>query len=182
MTSSRPSVFLLVDGYNVIGAWASLKQTYLMSGLEDARRTLVEVLVNYSSYQHFDTRIVFDAYAQNKPGEHEHITQNLSIQFTDAGQTADSYIEKTCAVFHKHNLRRTKRLIVATSDRAQQRVVTGYGAEWISALLLEADVRLARTNVLQKKSSYKRKNGNHLANTLDKQVQDKLTRLRFGME
>ena len=61
MPRSTPLAILLVDGYNVVGSWADLKQTRDRDGLEGARRQLIEVLTNYSAYQDFDTRIIFDA-------------------------------------------------------------------------------------------------------------------------
>lgn len=173
---------LLVDGYNIIGAWSLLQQAVQQEGFEAARQTLIETLVNYSSYRGYETQIVFDAYARDLPGEQEQITQHLSVQFTDFGQTADSYIEKVCATFLRQASARRKRLLVATSDRAQQQTVTGYGAEWMSALQLETDVRFASAGVRQRQRSRKRSGSHYLMNSLDQGVKDKLTQLRFGLK
>ncbi|HAG83482.1 MAG TPA: RNA-binding protein, partial [Cyanobacteria bacterium UBA12227] len=124
---------LLVDGYNVIGAWSSLKQTRDRHGLPAARQELVEVLINYSAFQGYKTEIVFDAQYQKAQTYQETLTTHLGICYTEFGQTADSYIEKFCASFRSKLSEGKQRLIVATSDRAQQLTVVGYGAEWMSS-------------------------------------------------
>ena len=40
---------LLVDGYNMIGAWPSLVKVRQRHGFEAARQELIELLVNYSA-------------------------------------------------------------------------------------------------------------------------------------
>ncbi|MBD1848736.1 NYN domain-containing protein [Leptolyngbya sp. FACHB-711] len=186
MPSSPPQALLLVDGYNVIGAWSDLKQTRDRHGLEEARRELLHSLMDYSSYHSFDTHVVFDAQYQDTPGSREVITSYLCICYTDYRQTADSYIEKTCALFRNDPRKLSQRLIVATSDRAQQLTVVGYGAEWMSAQKLQTEVELMfarvrrqhRTTHRQQKQSTSR----FLASGLDPAAQQRLADLRFGKD
>jgi uncharacterized protein len=173
---------LLVDGYNVIGAWPSLQQARAEGGLETARYELVEALVNYSAFQGFQTHLVFDAYEQATPGVQEIVTQHLAVYFTEFGQTADSYIERVCAQSCSRVASIHQRLIVATSDRAQQLTVTGYGAEWMSASQLEHEVRSAVQGVRQRQKNRKKPASRSLMHALDPRVQDELTRLRFGLK
>jgi uncharacterized protein len=171
---------LLVDGYNIIGAWAELKQVRDRDGLEAARRYLIESLVNYSAFQGFDTQVVFDAQYQDTPGYREVVTNNLAICYTDFNQTADSYIEKACADF-RHDLRKFhQRLIVATSDRAQQLTVVGYGAEWMSAMKLAADVEMCARRVQRKQKANRKSSSRFLSHSLDPIAQQRLSQLRFG--
>lgn len=178
----RPSLqaFLLVDGYNVVGAWPELKKMRDRDGLEAARRGLIEALANYSAFQGFDTQIVFDAQYQDNPSSCEIITQNLSVQYTDFGQTADTYIEKLCAGFRNDIKKFNQRLIVATSDRAQQLTVVGYGAEWMSAQQLAFDVEFTARRVQRKQRSSQRSTQRFLASSLDPAAQKRLAELRFG--
>ena len=132
MTGSTLQAILLVDGYNVIGAWPELVDLRDAQGLNVARNQLAEILANYSAYQGFETLLVFDAYGQRQTHRSETLTQHLSIHYTSFGQTADSYIEISCAKFREDVRKFQRRLIVATSDRAQQLTVIGYGAEWMS--------------------------------------------------
>lgn len=173
----------MVDGYNVIGCWSNLKQRRDRDGLEAARLELVEALVNYSAFQGYETQVVFDAHSQNTPTYSEDITNYLSVCYTDFGQTADTYIEKFCASFHHCKLcRPCKRLIVATSDRAQQLTVIGYGAEWMSSQQLASDVEFVVRRVRRKHRPQKQSGGRFLFNCLDAQAQQRLAEWRKGIK
>lgn len=180
---SQPSYIarLLVDGYNVIGAWATLKRVRDLDGLELARYELIETLANYSALQGFETHLVFDAYTQATPGVEEIVTQHLATYYTNFGQTADTYIERLCAQ-HRGKAGCNERLIVATSDRAQQLTVMGYGAEWMSARQLEADVQASIQRLRQRQQNRPSPAKRSLIHALDKTAQEKLTRLRFGIK
>jgi predicted RNA-binding protein with PIN domain len=184
MPASDPQALLLVDGYNVIGAWHSLMQIRDRLGLEEARRELVSLLIDYSAYQNFDTHIVFDSQYQDTPGSREIITGNLIVCYTDYRQTADTYIEKTCAQYRKDIRKFVQRLIVATSDRAQQLTVVGYGAEWMSAQKLRAEVDLATLRVRRKQQTQckRQSSGRFLANSIDPAARQQLAKLRLGKQ
>lgn len=139
MPSVRPPI-LLVDGYNVIGAWQHLSVLMAADDIEAARNQLIELMANYSASEDLHATLVFDAYAQPTPAVTEQITSHLKVHFTDFRQTADTYIERRCADFAREVRHRQQRMIVVTSDRAQQQVTTGYGAEWLSAHLFEKEV------------------------------------------
>lgn len=181
MPRSLPQAVLLVDGYNVIGAWSDLQQVRDRGGLEAARRELIEVLTNYSAFQDFETRIVFDAQYRDSPAASEVITKNLSVHYTDSGQTADSYIERSCALFRQDVRKFKQRLIVVTSDRAQELTVVGFGAECISAQRLAFEIDAAARQVRSKQKTGGRSSG-RLANSLDPIVQQRLVQLRSGLE
>jgi uncharacterized protein len=172
---------LFVDGYNIIGLWPRLREKRDRDELETARRELIEVLVNYSAVQDFEARLVFDAQYRDTPSVKESITKNLSVYYTDFGQTADTYIEKSCANL-RYELRSLKRrMIVATSDRAQQLTVVGYGAEWMSADQLAADVESAARRSERQHKSRKQTSSRFLANSLDAESQKRLAKLRMGL-
>jgi uncharacterized protein len=180
MPHSAPQALLLVDGYNIVGAWHELKEIRDRQGLEEARRHLVESLMGYSAYQDFETHVVFDAQFREGGTNREEITKHLYICYTDFGQTADTYIEKTCADF-RHDIRKFKqRLIVATSDRAQQLTVVGYGAEWMSAEKLANEVEFAARKVQSKLKPKKKSAGRLLMHSLDPDAQKRLTDMRYG--
>ncbi|BAY22781.1 hypothetical protein NIES2100_25440 [Calothrix sp. NIES-2100] len=181
----RPSsqAVLLVDGYNIIGAWPCLKRTRDNSGLEAARMELVETMTSYSSFQGYDTQIVFDAQYQNSASNKEIITELLSVHYTDFGQTADTYIEKSCASLRYEIAQsRISRVIVATSDRAQQLMVQGYGAEWLSAHQLCGDVEMTVCRMRNKYQSRKKSHSRFLANSIDAKSRQRLAELRMGLK
>lgn len=184
MPASTPQAILLVDGYNVIGAWPSLARLRDQDGLEAARRALAETLLSYSASQDYDTQLVFDSQYRDTPASREVITQALCVCYTEPKQTADSYIEKLCADFRYDSRKFSQRIIVATSDRAQQLTVAGYGAEWISAQRLWVEVELMTEQTRRKQSSLKKQerasSQRFLAHALDPIAQEKLAKLRLG--
>jgi predicted RNA-binding protein with PIN domain len=140
MPPSLYQALLLVDGYNIIGAWSDLKQSRDRHGLETARQELIETLIDYAAVQAYQTYIIFDAHYQNTPSYSEAFTSLVTVYYTNFAETADTYIEKFCATFQNNKQPKSLRLIVATSDRAQRLTVTGYGAEWISAQRLAGEL------------------------------------------
>jgi uncharacterized protein len=190
MAPKRQEVILLVDGYNVIGAWKDLypnEETPLQqtSGeeLEVARNRLIEQLINFSSFEGYFTTVVFDAHNRDTPSVNEILTPNVSTYYTEYKETADTYIEKFCAG-HRTDTRLKTRVLVATSDRAQQLTVGGYGAEWISALQLvnniESSSRKSRDAAFGKKKQHKGNGSGRLFNFLDAESQAKLSAMVHG--
>lgn len=182
MPPSLPEAVLLVDGYNIIGAWSDLKKTRDRAGLEAARGELISALIDYSALQGYATQVVFDAQYQNTCSSQEIINENLSVHYTNFGQTADTYIEKLCASLRPY-LKQSHlcRLIVATSDRVQQLVVVGYGAEWMSAQQLNYEVESTLKTSLSKYKQRKQSTSRFLANSIDAKARQKLAQLRMGL-
>ena len=182
--SSSYQAILLVDGYNIIGDWSDLKKSRDRHGLEAARYELVESLINYTASVSYRTKIVFDAHYQDTPRSTETHTKDLSVHYTAFAETADTYIEKFCATFaRKKYQQESTRLIVATSDRAQQLTVVGYGAEWLSAPMLEREVEQAvqRTKSRTRKQTKTKPPGRFLLNALDPAAQKRLRQMRHGL-
>ncbi|WP_342596851.1 NYN domain-containing protein [Cyanobacterium aponinum UTEX 3222] len=180
MNATISQAILLVDGYNVIGSWAYLQSIRDQKGLEYARNSLIESLINYSGYKELETKIVFDAHYQKTVKNEEKHSKSLSVHYTSYSETADTYIEKFCASFVRQNPESRTRIIVATSDQAQRHTVVGYGAEWMSAQKLAKEVDF--TSIRQKKNlRYRPKSqGRFLFNSLDSKTQQALVKMRFG--
>ncbi|MFK8185967.1 MAG: NYN domain-containing protein [Phormidesmis sp.] len=177
--AAKPSqAILLVDGYNIIGAWANLKQLKVEKGLDAARESLIAALANYSAFQAYETWAVFDAYGQRTPASQQVVTPYLSVHYTGFGQTADSYIERACAKFRNDARKFTKRLIVATSDNVHRQTVVGYGAEGMSALHLESEVTQVSRSVKTRQKPQK-KGAGRVLNSLNPDVQARLSQMRL---
>lgn len=129
---------LIVDGYNVINAWAELIDLKDCE-LSQARDKLAEILANFGAYKDYEVIIVYDAYAISGDIVREENLYGLAIYYTAEGETADSYIERTA-----YNLvRDRKRVFVVTSDWAQQMTILGAGAYRKSARELREEVKIA---------------------------------------
>lgn len=119
--------YLIVDGYNMIGAWPRLIKL-AEEGLEEARDELISMLADYQGYSGRKIIIVFDAH--QVPGSGKKFKQHgLDIRFTKEKETADERIERLVGELS----RRTRRIYVATSDMIEQHVIFGRGALRLSA-------------------------------------------------
>ncbi|MDY6937775.1 MAG: NYN domain-containing protein [Cyanobacteriota bacterium] len=182
MAPLSPTTILLVDGYNIIGLWSELQYIRDNHGLEPARRELTERLIGYSSFHGFDTRIIFDSQYHNSRGHRETVTSHLCLVYTDFGQTADTHIEKACAAIGRQKTLPKQRTIVATSDRAQQQVVVGYGAECISARQLRSDVDASNSRVRRRQNTApKRSQRRLLSSSLDPASRQRLVQWQRGL-
>lgn len=159
------------------------KKTRDKAGLEAARYELIESMISYSAFHGYETQVVFDAQYQNTCSNREVVNELLSVYYTDFGQTADTYIEKSCASFRSHITQSLiSRVIVATSDRAQQLMIQGYGAEWMSALQLCYDVEASVCRARHNYRSGKQSKSRFLANSIDAKARERLTQLRMGFK
>ena len=126
---------LIVDGYNIIGAWPYLRQLK-NKDLQQAREKLISKMAEYKAYSGFRVIVVFDAQLQ-KEVEKQEIKHGVEIIYTRHNETADEKIEKLAIELTN---KRTQ-VHVATSDFTEQWQVFGQGALRISAreLLIEMD-------------------------------------------
>lgn len=176
-----PEATLLVDGYNVIGFWKPIALRRDRHTLEAARDELIGILANYSAFQGYQTRIIFDAHQRRESlGTTELVTESLQAHYTEYGETADSHIELFCA--QARSQVSAPRLIVATSDRAQQLTVMGYGAEWISAPQLLENIKTISLHIQQSQKPKQKRGGRLLLHSLDPNAKMKLEKWRYGMD
>ncbi len=137
-TLANKTEYLLVDGYNIIFAWDSLKKTSEYS-LENARKELLEVLSDYQGFKQNEIIVVFDAHKiKGNIGTTEKYN-NISVVYTKEAETADNYIEKVTKALTKDNI-----VYVATSDNTEQIIVLGKGANRISARGLFGEIKAAQ--------------------------------------
>lgn len=113
---------LLVDGYNIIGAWPEL-QELKKDSLASARDLLIEKMAEYQAYSGMNVIVVFDAHLI--PGiEKKFKNRRIQIVFTKENETADEHIERI--VKQLKNIK--SKVYVATSDYVEQSIIFGQGA------------------------------------------------------
>ncbi|EOT39109.1 hypothetical protein I568_02309 [Enterococcus columbae DSM 7374 = ATCC 51263] len=135
---------LIVDGYNMIGAWPELAILKKQDKLEEAREALLNRLSNYAKYEGLRVMVVFDA--QLVPGvTQSYAKYQLQVIFTQEGETADSYIERVAGELNT----RLTQVTVATSDLAEQWVVFSQGALRTSARELYKSVQKVEKQIHQ---------------------------------
>lgn len=122
---------LIVDGYNMIYAWDSLKDL-AYEDLSLARDKLIDDLYNYLPYLDHPITIVFDGYkVKGNTGTTYH-RKDLTVVYTKAGETADAWLERS-----SYELRGKYKVTYATSDGLIQNAVFSQGALRMSARELE---------------------------------------------
>ncbi len=162
--------YLIVDGYNIIGAWPEL-QALKEENLEHARARLIEILSVHAALSKRKVILVFDAYQVKKNNGSRELVQGIEVIYTKENVTADMAIERLAAQIPKH-----QKVFVATSDRLQQETIWGKGAFRISALELKREVELT---VKEHKPHYTPKLyvSNRLEDRIDPEVRKKLENL-----
>ena len=164
---------MLVDGYNMIGAWptlAALRDT----SLEDARDRLLEMLADYQGFTGISVIAVFDAH--QVPGSGSSFKQHrVTVVYTKEKETADACIERLASEMAL----RSRNLYVATSDLVEQHVAFGKGALRISARELLVEIEQNR-KAIERTLEHRSNQRNELDNNLSLDVRTKLERWRRG--
>ena len=141
---------LIVDGYNVVHAWPSLKKLLTTASLEDARDKLIERLAVLAMVSGEDVTVVFDAHHSNAMSNSESVVDGIRVIFTRRGHSADHSIERLAYRAGE----RGEVITVATSDRFQRDLVRGMGGAVISALELERRVIDAEHEITRRVQRY----------------------------
>ena len=135
---------LIVDGYNIIGAWPELQKLKDIS-LEEARDRLIELLAEYQSFSGTRVLLVFDAYFVPGLGG-KYLQSKLSVFYTKEKETADELIERLVT----EHIGRRKQIYVATSDMTEQHVIFGKGAFRVPAGELLNKVKQSKREIQHK--------------------------------
>jgi len=144
MAKKKAKQLLIVDGYNIIGAWPDLRLLKEQERMDEARDLLVSQMAEYQSFTGMKVIIVFDAY--NVPGSGRQIEDSrVDVYFTKKKETADEKIEQLVSEFQQKN----RQIYVATSDYTSQRVIFGQGALRKSARELLLDMEIAGKEIKQ---------------------------------
>lgn len=126
--------YLLVDGYNMIGAWPVF-HALREKDFSHARTKLVDMLADYQAYSGYKVIVVFDAHMV-KGTETKEKTYRVDVIYTKENETADEKIERLAG-----ELKNIKnKVYVATSDFTEQWTIFSQGALRISARELYQEI------------------------------------------
>lgn len=165
---------LLVDGYNVIGAW----ETAAKKGwsFEECREKLTAGLEEYAAFHGCEVILVFDGTRSERLLRSHETRGGVEVVFTRHGEIADQYIERLC-----DTQPRWREIRVATSDNVEQTVVLGRGATRLPSRELLREMAQARSATRDHISRTPAKTGT-LISRLPKAQRDALERMRRGEE
>lgn len=168
---------LIVDGYNVLGAWPELSRG---KKLDDARDALIDRLHDYAGYSGQQIVLVFDAWQSDRLQRTVEKNGPLTVVFTQKNETADHYIERLCdenaACVEAGRLE----LRVATSDGTEQTVVFGRGAVRISSRELIYEMRETKQSGARYAQPVLRAGRSTVMDRLPEDVRRQLEKLRRG--
>ncbi len=125
---------VIVDGYNVIWAWDSLREVAEFS-LEKARETLMDILSNYVAFTKTELTLVFDAYLVPDGAGSEILHDGYRIVYTKENQTADAYIERMM-----HELGPNYNVRMVSGDKLLQFSAVHSGILRVTAAEFEAEI------------------------------------------
>lgn len=151
---------LIVDGYNIIGAWPELIELKRLS-LEEARRSLISKMSEYQAFSGTKVIIVFDAHQIAGRGRRES-SNRVKVLYSGEDETADEMIERLVGELNS----KRRNIFVATSDYTEQTVIFGQGAFRIPAReLLERleKSKIELTKELERSGPQKMTFGNKLS-------------------
>ena len=162
--NNKHKEILVVDGYNILNSWDTLKELSIVD-FEQARLELLEILSEYHHYSGIETIVVFDAHLVKGSIRKEEEYKGIKVVYTKEYELADHYIEKML-----DELGRLRRIRVATSDRTEQEIILSRGGMRISARELEAEIMDEKNMVARKRKKLNMKNDIQLGRLADKLV------------
>jgi predicted RNA-binding protein with PIN domain len=136
---------LIVDGYNMIGAWPELRKLKEEDDLAAARDLLIDKMAEYQGFTGDQVIIVFDAHLV-QGNEKKYKNHQVEVIFTKEHETADERIERLA----KSLINVRTKVYVATSDYTEQWTIFSQGALRKSARELLAEMETIEKDISKK--------------------------------
>ncbi|KYD15363.1 hypothetical protein B4119_0102 [Parageobacillus caldoxylosilyticus] len=136
---------LIVDGYNIIGAWPELRELKEEDDLATARDLLIDKMAEYQAFTGDRVIIVFDAHLV-QGNEKKYKNHQVEVIFTKEHETADERIERLA----KSLINVRTKVYVATSDYTEQWTIFSQGALRKSARELLAEMETIEKDISKK--------------------------------
>lgn len=140
-TGAAKTKCIIVDGYNVIFAWDSLKSIG-KNDLEGARNKLCHILTNYAHFTGTHIVCVFDGYKVKGNIGEKYNFQGVDVVFTKENETGDTYIENLI-----NEIGRNEQVRVVTSDGMIQLSAVRYGVYRMSSREFEEEIKLMESKI-----------------------------------
>lgn len=164
---------LVVDGYNVIGAWElAAKKGW---SFVECREQLTVRLEEYAAFHGCEVILVFDGTRSERLLRSHETRGAVEIVFTRHGEIADQYIERLC-----DGQPRYREVRVATSDNVEQTVILGRGATRLPSRELLREMAQAHAAQRDQISRMPAAKSNMLISRLPKPQRDALEKMRRG--
>lgn len=160
---------LIVDGYNVIGAWKEAREWTQ----EEGRDRLLHRLEDYGGYAGEEICLVFDGYKSDRRESTIDRHGDVTVVFTKHGETADSYIERMAAIQPKY-----RRIRVATSDGLEQSQVLSTGAIRMTSPELIRELNQMRREGMEQHKAVSGRQKSTIGSAVSDEAKAKLEKMR----
>ena len=148
---------LIVDGYNVIGAWSEAEKKGW--SLDESRDRLMRQLEDYAGFSGEEILLVFDGYQSERTTTTEEKHGDLTLVFTRHGY---------------------RELRVATSDGLEQSQVLSSGAIRMTSRELLRELREMRKSGMSAHQNQPNMNRNTIFSRMPEDIRARLEKLRRG--
>ena len=166
--------YILIDGYNVIFAWAELRELMNIN-IDAARDRLIDIISAYKAYISAEVIIVFDAYKVPHRGTDILRYHNIDIVYTKTAETADQYIEKTAKKMVKKDA-----ITVVTSDGLEQIIIRSTGCLLMSSRELKEEIDRISAQRIREHKEGNINNKNYLLDGIDERSKKVIEDIRLG--
>ncbi len=164
---------LIVDGYNIIGAWPRARQ--MGWTMEESREQLLRELQSYAGFSGCEIVLVFDGYQSDRKLRTEEKHGAVTLVYTRRGETADSYIERLAAETPRY-----RPLSVATSDGLEQSQILSTGGTRMTARELLRELAHSHDSGIRHASPRGLQQGKSIGEQLPDAIRQQLEELRKG--
>ncbi len=168
--------YLIVDGYNVIGATGELSEM-ARKDFDAARDLLIDWLADYQGHANQQVIVVFDAhYVKGIGGRYD--SAKVEVRFTRENESADEFIERLISEMYAAPNKPFK-VEVATSDQTEQNIIFGVGGLRLPAWELVERIRLAKGQA-RKQIQNQQPSRKRVDERIDQHIFEKLDQMRKG--
>ena len=156
--------YLIIDGYNLMFALAESGR--ISSGNLDLSRTeMLKILSDYSGFTGTSVLTVFDAYQNKNADDKRYVEGGVSVFFTDSGESADAYIERTA-----NQLGKNDHVRVVSSDNLVRLGVFRSGIQRTSSQLFLQELEGIEQQIRSELNAHATPSGQRLGDLLPKEV------------
>ncbi len=158
---------IIIDGYNLM--FLMTEQGIIPSGsLDLSRSAMISLLSNYSSFTGTHILTVFDAYQTTQVDNKKYSENNVDVIFTEYGETADAFIEKTA-----NNLGKNDHVRVVSSDNLVRLGVFRSGIQRTSSQYFVEELASSQSEISGLIEKHNSKSGQSLSEFVDKEFLEK---------
>lgn len=157
---------IIIDGYNLMFLMAE-KGMVASGNLDLSRKEMLNILASYSGFSGAHILVVFDAYHNPVSNDKKSRDDGIDVIFTDYGETADAYIERTANILGKNDHVR-----VISSDNLVRLGVFRSGIQRTSSAYFYEELVHSIQNMQKIFDEHRNQEGQPMTSFISKEIMD----------